>query len=172
MILGVGKGTKLLTKYTKLDKKYIAKICIGEKSETGDKEGKIISKKTVKNIDTEKIEKALKEIIGINNLPVPVYSAIKKKGEALYKKARRGEKVKPPIKKMVVYEAKLLKTESKDDMFFVTAELKVGSGTYIRSIAEALGDKLGYPARLENLRRTQVGKFDVSNAEKINVNDL
>ncbi len=167
MIIGVGKGTKLLTNYIKLPKVYDAEICIGEKTTTSDKEGNVIEKVKIKNIEVDLIKEKLKEMIGVNELSVSAYSAIKKDGEPLYKKARRGENVKLPIRKMIVHDAKFLKKENKNDMVFVSVKFSVSSGTYIRSLAEFLGKKLGYPARLENLRRIKIGEFDIKDAEKI-----
>ncbi len=167
MVLGIGKGTKLLNEYIKLPKVYEAEICIGESTTTGDREGEVIQKTKVKKIKEMDIKKALSEMIGVNKLPVSPYSAIKRNGEPLYKKARRGEHVKPPIREMLVYEAKLLDVKNKNDKVFLNVLFNVGSGTYVRSLAEKLGEKLMYPARLENLRRTQVGEFDIKDAEKI-----
>lgn len=168
MIVGYGKGTKLLHGYVSLPKVYEAEICIGEKSETGDAEGKIIEKKSAHNIDAPLITAALSDMIGVLRLPVSAYSAMKQGGEALYKKVRRGEKVTIPLRDMEVFSCELLETPiQNDDTVHIHVRFSVGSGTYIRSLAEALGNRLGYPARLENLRRTQVGEFSISDAEPI-----
>jgi tRNA pseudouridine55 synthase len=169
MILGIEKGTKKLTNLIKLDKDYSAEIILGEKRTTGDMEGDIIESKDIsKNrFSTSEIEKALNSMIGELNLPVPVYSAIKRDGQALYKKARKGQKVDPPIKKMKVISANLKKIKYKNKRAHVFVNFSVGSGTYIRSLAEELGKRLGVPATLGNLRRTRVGDFHIKNAYKI-----
>jgi tRNA pseudouridine55 synthase len=167
MIVGVGAGTKQLRHYVELNKVYVAEICIGESSTTDDKEGEIIAEKTVDGLSEEAIAKALQSMQGKMILPVSVYSAMKKGGEAFYKKARRGEKVTPPNREMEILGTKLFNIRENKNRLYVTAEFFVGSGTYIRSLAVELGRRLGYPARLENLRRTQVGDFRIEDADKI-----
>lgn len=168
MVVGVGAGTKKLKAFVSLDKTYVAEICIGEKSATGDAEGEIREKVPVPHIDTKILTTALQALHGIHRLPVSVYSAMKRGGEALYKKARRGEHVTVPVRDMEIHDAELLgEVEYKNDCAYTTVRFSVGSGTYVRSLAEELGRKLGYPARLENLRRTQVGEFRVEDAIRL-----
>lgn len=168
MVVGVGAGTKLLHAYQDLPKIYEAEICIGEKSATGDKEGEVLERATVENIEKEVLETALQSMVGVLRLPVSIYSAMKKGGEEFYKKARRGEHPTPPQRDMEVVEARLIEIcEKRDTNVYVKVHFSVGSGTYIRSLAEELGKKLGYPARLENLRRTQVGDFRVEDARAL-----
>ena len=95
MILGVGKGTKKLTNYIKLDKIYESEVLLGIKTTTGDMEGEIVKneKLKIKNLNLKKINEVLESLVGEIELPVSIYSAIKQNGEALYKKARRGEEV-------------------------------------------------------------------------------
>lgn len=168
MIIGYGAGTKLLHEYQMLPKVYEAEICLGEKSTTGDKEGEVLERCTVKTLSPETITNALESMIGILRLPVSIYSAMKKGGEEFYKKARRGEHPTPPQRDMEIFETELLKIhEKRDSNLFIDVRFSVGSGTYIRSLAEELGKRLGYPARLENLRRTQVGEFRVEDAQEL-----
>jgi tRNA pseudouridine55 synthase len=112
-------------------------------------------------------------MLGDITLPVSAYSAIKKAGVPMYKRARaaaaKGEVVDVvPVRVMKVSEADLL--EIKERMFddkprlLLTVRFYVGSGTYIRSLAEELGQSLGYPATLFNLKRTKVGKFSIEKA--------
>lgn len=176
MIIGVGEGTKKLSEYLKLDKEYVAEILIGIKTTTGDMEGEVVESKAVAGeVDTfsvEKISAVLASMIGTLNLKVSAYSAIKKEGVPLYKKARAAERkgvIIPeselPLREMKVYEAELLDFDIENKV--IKARFKVGSGTYIRSLAEELGRKLGYPATLKSLRRTKVGEFKIEDAESI-----
>jgi tRNA pseudouridine55 synthase len=169
MILGIEKGTKKLTNLIKLDKDYSAEIILGEKRTTGDMEGEIVESIEISKNRFSKfeIEKTLNSMIGELDLPVPVYSAIKRDGQALYKKARKGQKVEVPIKKMKVISADLKKIKYKKNRVHVFVKFSVGSGTYIRSLAEELGKHLEVPATLGNLRRTRVGGFNIKNAYKI-----
>lgn len=169
MLVGVGSGTKKLTDLIKLDKEYVAEVRFGESRTTGDLEGDVVAEKDASDITRENVEKELKGMVGTLTLPVSAYSAIKVDGKPMYKRAREAEKTgktvtEVPMRDMVVYETELLNFESLDRAV-ATVRFKVGSGTYIRSLGEELGKRLGYPAVLQNLRRTKVGEFSIENAE-------
>lgn len=165
MIIGEGKATKLLSQFLKLPKTYLAEVCLGESTTTGDKEGEVTARVQVVGCREKDIQEILMGMIGTLELPVPAYSAIKQSGVPLYKKARRGQTVDVPIKPMQVCSAELISQEHRDGLCFVRVRFDVGSGTYIRSLAEELGKRLGFPARLENLRRTQIGEWRVEDAQ-------
>jgi tRNA pseudouridine55 synthase len=175
MILGIGKGTKKLTELVKLDKEYIAEVLIGESRTTGDMEGEVIEEKSVDEsleVLRGKIATELEGMVGEITLPVSAYSAIKVDGVPMYKRARKAEKVgevvtEVPVRTMRVHEAKLLGVTAEDNRVVAEVSFFVGSGTYIRSLGEELGKRLGYPATLKNLRRTKVGDFDIIDAKKI-----
>lgn len=170
LVIGVGEGTKKLTEYVKLPKEYVAEVRIGERRSTGDMEGDVIESVTVDVLDNEHVREELRRMIGMLTLPVSAYSAIKKDGVPMYKRARKaalkGKMVEElPIRDMEITEAELLCMECKDDRCVLVVRFAVGSGTYIRSLAEELGHRLGYPATLQNLRRTKVGEFNIEDAE-------
>jgi len=168
MVVGVNDSTKELKHYIGANKVYEAEICIGERSATGDAEGPIIETQVATGIPIANIKNALKNMRGVVRLEVSIYSATKRGGEALYKKARRGEKVTPPQRDMEVLQSELLdKPTEKNNRTYCNVRFTVGSGTYIRSLAEELGRQLGYPARLENLCRTQVGNFTLRQATEL-----
>lgn len=172
MVIGVGQGTKKLTEYIKLPKEYIAEVLIGEKRSTGDMEGKILEEVVVTDLDEDSVREELHNMVGILRLPVSAYSAIKKGGIPMYKRARKAEKnggivENVPIRDMEVTQTELLSISRKKDRVVLEIRFVVGSGTYIRSLGEELGKRLGYPATLQNLRRTQVGDFRIENAETI-----
>ena len=172
MLIGVGKGTKGLTSLVKLDKEYLAEVRIGERRSTGDLEGEIVEEREVKTLTESEVEVALATLVGALSLPVSAYSAIKVDGVPMYKRARSAEKIGKtvadvPEREMKVYEAELLKFETGDGRAVATVRFSVGSGTYIRSLAEELGRRVGYPATLQNLRRTKVGEFDIKDAQQL-----
>lgn len=174
MIIGVGRGTKKLRGYVKLPKEYTAEILVGERRTTGDMEGNIIEEAKVMVLDEEQVKEILKEMIGVLTLPVSPYSAIKKGGVPMYKRARKAEREgkeveETPMRDMEVMEVELLACACKDDRCVLTARFFVGSGTYIRSLAEELGRRLGYPATLYDLRRTRVGDFSIEKAQQLHV---
>ena len=172
MIVGVGAGTKRLTEYIKLDKEYVAEILLGEQRSTGDLEGEIIAEKPyADDLRSEVVTRELSAMITTLTLPVSAYSAIKKDGVPMYKRARKAaasggtlKKEELPVRAMEVYEAELLETIAKNERLHLKVRFKVGSGTYIRSLGEELGRRLGYPATLEGLRRTKVGEWNVTEA--------
>jgi tRNA pseudouridine55 synthase len=175
MIIGLGAGTKRLSDFVKLDKEYLAEILIGEKRSTGDMEGIVLSEKTVTKTGKEihdLVYSALENMIGELSLPVSAYSAIKVAGVPMYRQARLAERIgelvtEVPMRVMKVYEAQLFKIELKPGRAVATVKFAVGSGTYIRSLAEELGNRLGYPATLYSLRRIKVGQFDIEMAKSL-----
>lgn len=179
MVLGVGAGTKKLAEYIKLDKEYEAEILLGQRRTTGDMEGVVTEEKVVEEerwadiFSNENVSAQLTNLVGELTLPVSAYSAIKRDGVPMYKRARaaaaRGEEVgEVPVRVMCVYEAELLSISTRmvDDKVFpiLSVRFLVGSGTYIRSLAEELGRLLGCPACLAALRRTRVGEFRIEEA--------
>jgi tRNA pseudouridine55 synthase len=174
MIVGVGSGTKKLAEYIKLPKEYVAEVRIGERRSTGDMEGVVLEKVSVSHLDAHEVAEMLTGMLGTLTLPVSAYSAIKKDGVPMYKRARKAEKkgevvTDVPVRDMEVTEAELLALAPCEDYFVATVRFEVGSGTYIRSLAEELGRRLGYPATLEDLRRTKVGDFSVEDARLVEV---
>ncbi len=168
LIIGIGAGTKKLNEYLKLPKIYITEILLGIRTDTGDLEGKVLERKEILKLSDTCVKKVLKEMVGKLELPVPAYSAIKRGGEALYKKARRGEQIELPIKVMKIDRASFCDMSPESDGgYVVEVEFAVGSGTYIRSLAEEFGKRLGYPATVKELRRTSVGDFDIKDAKKL-----
>lgn len=172
MIIGVGLGTKKLSEFIKLPKEYVAEIRVGERRSTGDLEGVVLESKDVVQLDAEEAAHVLAGMVGTLSLPVSAYSAIKKDGVPMYKRARkaekRGETVDDvPERAMEVTDVELLGITCTELRCVVTVRFAVGSGTYIRSLAEEFGKRLGYPATLQNLRRTKVGDFDIKDARKV-----
>lgn len=168
MIIGVNEGTKKLNEYLKLDKEYMAEVKLGQRTSTGDLEGEVVEEKEVGEIEKEVVEQMVSSMVGTLELPVSAYSAIKQGGVPFYKKAReaerKGESIPDsdlPRRSMKVYEAELIDIADK----ILRVRFKVGSGTYIRSLGEELGRRLGYPATLASLRRTKIGEFGVEEAE-------
>lgn len=175
MIIGVGAGTKRLHELTKREKEYVAEVRIGEQRRTGDLEGEIVAERPVTD-DEETLERAvieaLESMIGEIELPVSAYSAIKIDGVPMYKRARKAEGTdlpveELPVRKMRLIEADLFSVHVQNERAVATIRFRVGSGTYIRSLAEELGQRVGYPATLQALRRTNVGEFSIDMAEEL-----
>ncbi len=151
----IGKATRLI-EYFDDNKEYLATIQFGSSTSTFDIEGEI-TKSCDKKVQREDVIYALKYFEGeITQVP-PIYSAIKVKGKKLYEYARNGEEVKITPRQVTIYNIEL----KNFDEGYQRAEILVScsKGTYIRSIANDLGEKLGCLGHLIKLVRTQAGKF-------------
>ncbi len=162
MILVVGSYTKKAALFSKLDKIYEAEICLGKTSTTGDPEGKITSVNDHRPSPSE-IDQALNKFVGEIEQTPHAFSAIKIAGQRAYKLARAGKEVVIERRKVKIYQLKL------EDYNYPLLKItvRVSSGTYIRSLAEDIGKELGTGAYLTALRRTQVGKFGIKEAQEI-----
>ena len=112
MVLGVGSGTKKLTDLIKLDKEYVTDILIGESRSTGDMEGEVIDSVESVEFTEADLHKVVRDLVGTHNLPVSAYSAIKKDGVPMYKRARAAAKLGDvvadvPWRDMTIYEAEI-----------------------------------------------------------------
>lgn len=163
MIIGIEEGTKELTNYIGLDKKYIAEILFGKETTTGDLEGEVIQEKSFDGLNENEVKNIVENFHGEFELEPPVYSAIKKDGKPLYKYARSGEEVEIQKRKMKVFSSRFISLKEN----ILTIEFHVASGVYIRSLAVEIGKRLGYPATLNNLTRTQIGEYVLEKALEI-----
>jgi len=167
LIIGVEEGTKRLKDLIGLPKTYEAEILLGKSTTTGDLEGRILEQKEIASVNRSNLENILNGMEGEILLPVPLYSAVKKNGMPLYKYARTGEDVEVPVKKMEIRAVELLDVSCANGECVLSVRMNVGSGTYVRSVAEEIGKRVGYPATVKELRRTRVGEFEIKNAKKL-----
>ncbi len=159
LILLAGKATKQAPTLTKFDKVYEATIRLGATSTTGDPEGEIVLNDAQPDISRTQIEQALSQFIGeIEQIP-PAFSAIKINGQRAYKLARAGKAVEMPSRKVTIYSLEILDYASPN----LTIRAHVGSGTYIRTLAEDIGRVLGCGAYTAALRRIKIADYDISN---------
>jgi tRNA pseudouridine55 synthase len=161
LILCSGKATKSISQIQELDKTYEAKIKFGASTPSYDAEAEPDKTAEWSHISPKMISEVLQQKFTgqINQVP-PAYSAIKVKGERMYKLARRGEEITLEPRKITIYEINILDVSLPD----VTIHVRCGKGTYIRSLAHDLGIELGSRAHLTGLRRTATGHFDVKSA--------
>jgi tRNA pseudouridine55 synthase len=154
-----GKATKVSGMFLESDKAYVVDIKLGVATDSGDREGNIISE-TNEIPPFEKIEESLKPFMGeILQIP-PMYSALKRNGQPLYKLARQGIEVERAPRQVTIFN--LTVQSFKDDM--LTLEVVCSKGFYIRSLAMDLGESLGIGAHVKELRRTAVAGFTVAEA--------
>jgi tRNA pseudouridine55 synthase len=162
MIIGCGEGTKLLKNLIALPKTYRAKVSFGKQTSTGDSEGDVISTSLYNLVSLESITSVLGEMRGAKEYTVPLFSAIKKDGKPLYEYARKNEKVELPKKLMTLNDFKCEAYENGEATIFFDVE----SGTYIRTLAEVLAQKLNTVAHLTELRRLTIGNYSIDD-EKV-----
>jgi tRNA pseudouridine55 synthase len=153
LLLLSGRATKLASCFVGLDKRYLTDVDLRSRTSTGDPEGEVVERQEPPS--PAALEDALAALRGDVELPIPAASAVKIGGERAYRLARRGIAVEMPVRRSRVDSLDVI-TYSDG---IATLDLRVGSGTYIRSIADALG---GHCA---TLRRTEVGPFLVEEAD-------
>ena len=167
LILLSGKMTKKSNEFLKLDKIYEAELKLGFVSSTGDPEGEIqpfhIEGASDPYPKREVVESVLQSFTGKITQTPPRFSAIKINGERAYKLARKGADFEIPSRKVEIYSIEIL------DYSYPTLKIRchVSSGTYIRTLAEDIGKKLGTGAYLTALRRTKIGDYHIEDAKKV-----
>lgn len=159
MIIVVGKECKNAGMYSKLDKVYEATIGLGHTSTTGDPEGELTAVSD-RQPTREEIEQTLTRFVGTITQRPPIYSAIKIDGERAYKLARAGKAVEVPVRQVVVHSIELI------DYSYPELRIRahVGSGTYIRTLAQDIGESLGTGAYTTQLRRTSIAEWTIDQA--------
>lgn len=160
LVLLIGRATKFQAEYQKLPKAYRGRIRLGLRTDTGDILGKPLSTRPLPSMNRLVVQRALESYCGDLELAVPAFSAVKYKGKPLYAYARRGIAVPLKTRTSHVFEWRLLDFEPPEVAFFI----RCSSGTYVRSLADAVGEKLECGAVVSELRREKVGQFSVDNA--------
>ena len=160
LILATGKFTKKIEEVQGQDKVYEGIIEIGKTTPSYDLETEFDSEADFSSVTQADIEEAITKLTGeIEQFP-PAHSAVKVDGVRAYKKARKNEEVKMRLRQVTVHSFKLLKGKLPEVHF----QIACSKGTYIRSMANDFGKILGVGAYLKELRRTQIGDFNVSDA--------
>ena len=158
----IGKGT-LLSKYLiEHDKIYEAVLKLGEKTDTADGEGKVLESQNVEQsiLKKENIERIFNNLEGKQEQIPPMYSAIKLNGKKLYEYARKGIEVEVKPRTIEIYKLELIKIEDMEIIFRVSCS----KGTYIRTICEKIAEELGTIGYMKELKRIQVGEFNIKDS--------
>ena len=161
----VGRPTVLCGHLLDADKEYVATVKLGITTDTLDKTGTVISEKQV-TVTEEQLKTVLQDFLGKQLQTPPMYSALKKEGVRLYDLARQGTEVEREQREIEIFQLELL--EFKDDQFKI--RVLCSKGTYIRSLADDIGKKLGTGAILTALNRTKTAGFCLD--ECVDLNDL
>jgi tRNA pseudouridine55 synthase len=153
LLVLLGRSTKLAQQFVGLDKRYLTEVDLSGRTTTGDPEGEPLDEQEPPSPD--ELERQLAALRGEVELRVPAASAVKIGGERAYRLHRRGHEVEMPMRRSTVHSLELVDYDGQ----VATLDLLVGSGTYVRSIADELG------GHCRTLRRTQVGPFRVEDAD-------
>ncbi len=160
LVLGIGRGTKLLQFVTGTDKSYVGEIVFGTETSTLDAGGEVTATHDM-TLEAEAVSAAAATFVGdIEQVP-PMVSAVKIDGKRLHELAREGKEIERPPRPVTVHRFDVTPT---DDPLVYRAEVDCSSGTYIRTLAADVGHALGGGAHLRNLRRTAVGGFTLDQA--------
>jgi len=167
LIILIGQGTKISEFITSLPKTYEALIRLGVETDTYDRTGRIVKETQDIGVSPDEIRYALDGFVGeIDQIPPP-FSALKINGQRAYSLARQGKQVRLPPRRVKIYDIRIENV----DLPYIGLKLRCSSGTYIRSLAFDLGKKLGCGAHLNELRRTEIGPFQVSEAVQAQMMD-
>lgn len=157
----IGKATKAADMLTVSDKAYRTQLVLGRTTDTQDASGKVLTERQV-TVTKEDIEEAVSQFIGeISQIP-PMFSAIKKDGKKLYELARQGISVEREPRKVTIYNIEI--KEINLDNKTVTLDVDCSKGTYIRTLCEDIGEKLGCGAYMKSLVRTKSASFTLSDS--------
>lgn len=160
LVILIGPAVRLSEYVSASDKRYQATIRLGSSTDTYDAEGTVTGSASLEGVTEEKFEEILETFVGeIEQVPPP-YSAIKVKGKKAYEMAREGEEVELEPRTIHVYSLEVLEWAPPE----VVVDVYCSSGTYVRSLANDLGLKLGCGAHLVGLRRTKSGRFTLRDA--------
>jgi len=154
-----GEATKFALDSLDADKTYLAELTLGVATDTGDAEGRVIAEREPVR-DEAAVRRAVAGFVGeIDQVP-PMHSALKREGRPLYELARQGVVVERPARRVTIFAIDVLRFEPPR----IELRVRCSKGTYIRSLAADLGERLGCGAHLAALRRERVGSLDVADA--------
>lgn len=163
-----GEATKFSGELLNADKRYLATVQLGVTTETADAEGAVLERRPV-SVNREQIELALAAFVGqIEQVP-PMYSALKRDGKPLYEYARAGIEVERVARQVSIHQLYLVNRDDglADGRF--DFEVRCSKGTYVRTLAADIGERLGCGAHLAALRRTGIGTLDIAQAHTLAV---
>jgi len=159
LVLCLGRATRLVEYLVGRSKLYQATIRLGQSTDTYDAQGEITAERPC-HVTPAELEEALEHFRGEIRQEPPMYSAIKRQGQPLYKLARQGIEVDRPLRKVTIFRLEL----DAVNLPFIDITVRCSSGTYVRSLAHDLGERLGCGGHITMLRRTAVGHLGLAEA--------
>lgn len=165
LLICLGQATRVAEYLMAGQKRYRATLRLGISTDTYDADGQVIRDTGAVDVSLEDIEAALSIFVGeIEQIP-PLYSALKRDGRPLYRLARRGETVPPPPRRVTIEAVEIVQWASPE----LALEIVCSPGTYVRSLAHDLGERLGCGAHVTALRRLASGRFTAAEAISLDV---
>ena len=165
LIICTGKHTKTITLIQEQEKEYEVIFKLGATTPSYDAEFPEENIMDASGVTREDIHREIQNFVGEIEQTPPIFSAVKVNGKRAYKSARAGEKVVIKSRQVNVYEYSLLDEELPPSIF--SAKIRCSKGTYIRTLVHDLGQKLGVGAYIQELKRTRIGDYDLSNALEV-----
>jgi len=166
LLVCLGEATKLAGYLINLDKEYVITMKLGERTDTFDSEGKVIEKVEEFHVTEDMVRDVLEGFRGRQIQKVPPFSAVKRDGIPLYKLARSGVEFERPLKEVTIHSIELLEFQKE----FIKIKVRCSKGTYVRTLVDDIGLRLGTFAHITGLVRTAVGPFRVE--ESFSFEDL
>jgi tRNA pseudouridine55 synthase len=163
LVIAVNQGTKIIHYFINSDKEYIAKLKMGEMTDTHDLTGKVVKQEDKITVSQDRFILVMQSFLGDQDQLPPMYSAKKKDGVKLYEMARKGIEIQRDKAKINIKEIRLLEYSYP----FAVIKVSCSKGTYIRALVNDMGLSLGTYAHLVALQRTISGPFDIKRASEI-----
>jgi len=160
LVLGVGRGTKLLALCSGMDKSYLVRLRLGVRTDTRDAAGRVIDERDASGVSPDDLSRALEGFRGIISQTPPMFSAVRHAGQRLYEFARQGVEVERAARTVEISRLVLVDCAPPE----ATLEVDCSKGTYVRSLVDDLGARLGVGAVMTALVRTRVGPFSITEA--------
>ena len=163
LVVCLGTGTKLVEVLTDQDKEYIANCKLGVVTDTQDMSGNVLEESEVK-VSRQELHEAVQAFVGDYDQIPPMFSAIKQNGKKLYELAREGIEVERKPRRVHIDAITILDDENLSSDGTFTMEVKCSKGTYIRTLCNDIGARLGCGGAMQHLIRTRVGAFGIDTA--------
>lgn len=165
----LGKATKVCDLLTDKDKTYRAVLLLGKTTDTQDLTGEVLNESDTCFLNEKEVETAIQGFVGEYRQIPPMYSALKVNGKKLYELAREGKVIERKARTVYIREIRILSIE----LPRVTMEVTCSKGTYIRTLCQDIGEKLGVGGCMKSLLRTQVGRFSLEDSKTLqNIQEL
>jgi tRNA pseudouridine55 synthase len=163
LIVCTGARTKEMESFIGLDKEYEVEMTIGARTESFDAETPVVERRDISAITGADVEAVLRGLVGPQQQVPPMWSAVKVRGKALYRYARKGQTVERAAREIVVHAIE----PGPMDLPRVRFRMTCSKGTYVRSLVDTAGERLGCGAYVTGLRRTRIGPYRIEDALSI-----